>query len=403
MLQNRRIILGVTGSIAAYKSVLLLRHFKKQGATVRVVTTPSVDHFVGKLTFSALSDLPVFSGLWDEAWSEHVEAGQWADLMVIAPATAQTIAKMANGMVDNALTAVYLAAKCPVMVAPAMDVDMFLHPRTQANLETLKSDGVTVLPTESGFLASGLEGPGRMLEPEKILTHVNAHFSPPLLAGKKVLITAGPTREAIDPVRFLTNHSTGKMGYAIASTANSYGAEVTLISGPTNLASPPGVNRISVQSTQDMYEAVMKHYANQDLIIMSAAVSDFTPENPANEKIKKKTGEGMQISLKRTPDILATVGGLKKPEQFLMGFALETQNEEKNALRKLERKNLDAIVLNSLKDEGAGFGHDTNKITLLTRSGDKFAYPLKSKAEVARDILQKVVSLWSNNDNDPLV
>ena len=273
MLNQANIILGVSGSIAAYKAVYLLRLLKKSGADVRVVTTPSVGEFVGELTFSSLSGQAVFSGLWEEEWSQHVELGTWADLMVVAPATAHTLAKFAHGLCDNALTAVYLAARCPVMVAPAMDVDMFLHPRTKANLETLGQDGVQVLPTGTGFLASGLEGPGRLLEPEDIFRYITDRLSHRPLAGKRVLITAGPTREAIDPVRFLSNHSSGKMGYALAEVAQEQGAEVILVSGPTALKTPVGVENIAAVSAADMYEAVHRHVAECDIVIMSRSCS----------------------------------------------------------------------------------------------------------------------------------
>jgi phosphopantothenoylcysteine decarboxylase/phosphopantothenate--cysteine ligase len=392
-LSGKKIILGVSGGIAAYKSVYLLRLLKQAGATVRVVITPATTHFVGELTFAALSDLPVFSGLWDEAWSEHVEAGLWADLMLVAPATAHTLAKFAHGLCDNALTAVYLAARCPIMVAPAMDLDMYQHPRTQANLACLRDDGVTVLPTGTGFLASGLQGPGRLLEPEAILQHVQAYWGPKPLQGKQLLLTAGPTQEAIDPVRYLSNHSSGKMGYALAQAAQQMGATVTLVSGPTALPHPTGVTMVSVVSAQQMYQAVMERAAAQDILIMAAAVADFTPIDVADQKIKKGGDQDMVIHLKKTPDILATVGANKLPHQRLIGFALETQDEEANAREKLTRKHLDAIVLNSLRTPGAGFAHDTNQVTWLDKEGQRLPFPLKSKVEVARDILQQIVAM----------
>ncbi len=396
-LSGKKIILGVTGGIAAYKSVYLLRLLKKAGAEVRVVMTPSTSHFVGELTFSSLADEAVFSDLWGKSWSAHVEWGLWADFLLVAPCTANTLAKMAHGLCDNALTAVYLSAKCPVMVAPAMDLDMYQHARTQANLETLRSDGVHVLPSAEGFLASGLQGPGRMLEPEEIVAHLEQVLSPQpqLLRGKKLLLTAGPTQEALDPVRYLTNHSTGKMGYALAEVAAAMGAQVTLVSGPTQLPSPPQVETIRVRATQQMYEAVMARADEQDILIMAAAVSDYTPVEVSDEKIKKKPGEGdeMLLRLKRTQDILASVGKQKRPDQTLIGFALETENEEANARGKLERKNLDGIVLNSLRTPGAGFAHDTNQVTFIPRNGEAKAFPLKSKMEVARDILGEVVGL----------
>lgn len=389
---SAKIILGVSGSISAYKAVYLLRLLKKAGADVRVVCTEAVSEFVGELTFSSLAGHPVFQGLWSSEWSEHVELGNWADLMVVAPATAHTLAKMANGLCDNALTAVYLAARCPVMVAPAMDVDMYLHPRTKANLATLEVDGVMVLPTGTGYLASGLQGPGRLLEPEQIMNHIQTALGPKPLQGKRLLLTAGPTRESLDPVRFITNHSSGKMGYAIATIAQQMGASVTLVSGPVQLAPPPGVEVISVQSAQDMYEAVHERVQEQDIIIMSAAVADYTPKEEAAQKLKKGAGP-MVLELQRTQDILKSVGKIKQGQQILVGFALETENELENATKKLHKKNLDVVVLNSLRDAGAGFGHDTNKITLLDRNGGVEALPLKSKIEAAQDILQKIISI----------
>ncbi|MFN0204522.1 MAG: bifunctional phosphopantothenoylcysteine decarboxylase/phosphopantothenate--cysteine ligase CoaBC [Bacteroidia bacterium] len=388
-----KIILGVTGGIAAYKSVILLRLLKKAGHKVKVITTPSVPHFVGELTFSTLSGEPVFSGLWNENWSAHVEMGLWGDLMVVAPATANTLAKFAHGLCDNALTATYLAAKCPVMIAPAMDRDMITHQATQRNLQTLKDDGCIVLDTGEGFLASGLEGQGRMLEPEEIFQHITQflfekeHGQP--LKGKKLLLTAGPTQEALDPVRYISNHSTGKMGIALATEASKLGAEVTLILGTSPLPVPSDIQLIKVTSAQDMLEAVQKKVATQDIIIMAAAVADYTPITVADKKIKKKTDDFL-LELKKTTDILKTVGVSKLPHQILVGFALETDNELENAMGKLRSKNADFIVLNSMQDAGAGFGHDTNKITLLDKTGKTTHFPLKSKTEVARDILREI-------------
>ncbi|MEO1451602.1 MAG: bifunctional phosphopantothenoylcysteine decarboxylase/phosphopantothenate--cysteine ligase CoaBC, partial [Bacteroidota bacterium] len=372
------------------KAVFLLRLLRKAGAKVKVVTTEAVSEFVGELTFSSLAGHPVFSGLWSANWSEHVALGTWADLMLVVPATANTLAKFAHGQCDNALTAVYLAAPCPVMVAPAMDADMYVHPRTQANLKTLAEDGVNVLPVGTGFLASGLEGPGRLLEPEAILATVEAHFDQQKpLAGKKLMLTAGPTREAIDPVRFISNHSTGKMGYALAAEAARLGAEVTLVSGPTVLSDPPGVQTIRIQRTQEMYDIVHQTAAEQDIIIAAAAVSDYTPVEVATQKLKKQ-GDDMHLRLKRTPDILKSLGEVKPAHQILVGFALETNDELGNAKKKLSSKNLDFIVLNSLRDPGAGFAHDTNKITILDRQGEQWSFPLKSKLEVAKDILNRI-------------
>ena len=391
MLSGKKIILGVSGSIAAYKAVYLLRLLVKAGADVKVVTTPAVKEFVAPLTFSSLSGKEVFSGVWEANWSEHVALGTWADLIIVAPATSNTIAKMAHGLCDNALMAVYLAARCPVMIAPAMDADMYLHPSLERNLETLRSDGVHVLPVGTGYLASGLTGQGRLLEPEEILAAAGSIFSEPLLKGKKVLITAGPTREAIDPVRYITNHSSGKMGYAIAKAAANMGAEVYLVSGPVNLDAPQGVNKIPIISAGEMAEATFERAGDMDIVIMAAAVSDYSPKNVAAEKIKK-SGEEMVLELSKTTDILGT-WGKKKPEgQILVGFALETEKEKEHALGKLNRKNLDMIVMNSLKDKGAGFGHDTNKITIFHKDGSEKAFPLKSKEALATDILLEIVS-----------
>lgn len=395
MIKGRKVILAVSGSIAAYKAVYLLRLLKKAGAEVQVVTTPSVSHFVGELSFSSLSGREVFSGLWNENWSAHVEIGTWADLMIVAPATANTLAKMAHGICDNALLAVYLAARCPVLIAPAMDADMYIHPSTTQNLKTLASYGNHVLPTGIGFLASGLQGPGRLMEPDEIFQEAVAILQDGPLAGKKVLITAGPTQEAIDPVRFISNHSTGKMGYALAATARKLGAEVTLVSGPTSLPDPAQVNCVRVKSAQQMYEAVHAHLDQQDILIMSAAVGDYRPKEVAKEKIKKK-GDEMVLTLVRTQDILSSVGAIKRADQLLIGFALETENEEENALGKLRKKNLDLIVLNSLKDKGAGFAHDTNQISLIDKKEQIERFPLKDKSLVAEDIFQKILQILSS-------
>lgn len=395
MLKGKKIILAVTGSIAAYKAVYLLRLLKKAEAEVQVVTTPSVSHFIGELSFSSLSGREVFSGLWNENWSAHVEIGTWADLMIVAPATANTLAKMAHGLCDNALLAVYLAARCPVLISPAMDADMYIHPSTAANLKTLSSYGNHVLPTGTGFLASGLEGPGRLLEPDEIFEEAVSLLQEGPLQGKKVLITAGPTQEAIDPVRFISNHSTGKMGYALATTAQKLGAEVTLVSGPTSLPDPPQVNCLRVKSAQQMYDAVHAHRDQQDIMIMSAAVGDYRPAEVAREKIKKQ-GDEMVLTLVRTQDILSSVGAVKRKDQILVGFALETENEEENALGKLRKKNLDLIVLNSLKDKGAGFAHDTNQVSLIDKKEQIERYPLKDKSQVAADIFQKILQILSS-------
>lgn len=393
MLAGKKIILAVSGSIAAYKAVYLLRLFKKEGASVRVVTSDHVQSFVGNTSWTALADQPVFNDLWSQGWSEHVHWGNWADLMVVAPATANTLGKMAGGLCDNALMAVFLSANCPVWVAPAMDADMYQHPAVQRNLNILQSDGIKVLPVNEGFLASGLSGPGRMLEPEEILEQVLHFFAHPDFSGKKIMVSAGPTREPIDPVRYLTNHSSGKMGYAIASLAAQWGAEVTLISGPTHLPAPSGLVLQKVETAQEMYKEIMKQSEKQDAIIMAAAVSDYTPAVVATQKLKKQ-GDDLSIALTRTHDILLALGKRKAEGQKLIGFALETNDELEHAQGKLDKKNLDMIVLNSLRDSGAGFGHDTNKITLIFRGGDQRVFPLKSKSEVAIDILTSLSDMW---------
>lgn len=393
-LAGKKIILGVTGSIAAYKAVYLLRLLIKEGATVRVVTTPSVERFVGPLTFSSLSGHKVFDDLWEEGWSEHVSLGTWADLMVVAPCTANTLATFAQGYCDSALAAVYLAARCPLIIAPAMDADMYAHPAVRANIRLLNSyPQHKVLPTGIGYLASGLEGPGRLLEPEEILETIINHFHPfQPLAGKKVLITAGPTREALDPVRYISNHSTGKMGYALAENAEKLGAEVWLVSGPTALSTPSRVTHIPVVSASDMYQAVMERVENANMIIMSAAVSDYTPQTQAENKIKKQE-DTFELKLSKTQDILKRVGEIRRTDQILVGFALETNDELYHAQEKLHKKKLDLIVLNSLKDPGAGFGYDTNKVTLIDRMGNISELPLQSKQSVAEAILAKILSL----------
>ena len=354
--------------------------------------TPATEKFVGELTFASLSDNPVFAGLWSHAWSAHVEMGLWGDLMVIAPASANTMSKFAAGLCDNALTAVYLAAKCPVMIAPAMDRDMIAHPATQKNIQTLAAYGNIILPTGTGFLASGLEGEGRMLEPENILEGIAAFFVPKLLKNKKVMITAGPTQEALDPVRYLSNHSSGKMGIALALEAKRMGADVTLILGPSPVPVPAGITLKKVVSANDMLLAAQALADEQDIMIYAAAVADYTPDAVSDKKIKKKTDEFV-LSLTKTQDVLGTIGKTKKPNQILVGFALETDNEIENAKKKLSAKNLDFVVLNSLQDKGAGFAHDTNKITILDKNGAIEAYELKSKQAVAQDILAKVIAM----------
>ncbi|MBK9452309.1 MAG: bifunctional phosphopantothenoylcysteine decarboxylase/phosphopantothenate--cysteine ligase CoaBC [Bacteroidetes bacterium] len=389
MLAGKKIIVGITGSIAAYKAALMVRLFVKNGAEVRVVMTEAAKQFVGSLTFSNLSQQPVFSGLWDGNWTEHVHLGAWGDLMVVAPASANTLSKFALGICDNALTAVYLSAKCPVLVAPAMDADMYQHPSTFRNLNQLKKDGVQVLGVGTGFLASGLVGEGRMAEPEDILEAVINHFGPRPLHGKKVLVSAGPTREAIDPVRFISNGSTGTMGYALARQAANLGATVTLVSGPVALSPDGPWELINVNSAAEMFVAMTSRSADQDLIIMTAAVGDYQPVEFSPTKIKK-ADKNLVLELGRTQDILRHLGDTKPAGQVLVGFALETNDEEAHALDKMKRKNLDFIVLNSLRDSGAGFGGSTNKVTVFGRDGQKQSFELKGKVEVAADILNAV-------------
>ena len=393
MLKGKKIVLGITGSIAAYKSILLLRLLVKEGAEVKVLLTPAARDFVSPLTLSTLSKHPVLSELFDEqSWSNHVMLGRWADLMVIAPASCNTIAKMAHGDCDNLLLAVYLSATCPVWIAPAMDDDMWQHPATRQNLDKLNSFGNRVLPVGTGELASGLYGNGRMTEPEQILALLHEYFEKQhTLAGKRVLVTAGPTYEALDPVRFIGNHSSGKMGIALARQLVHRGADVTLVLGPASVAfNEQGIRLRRVVSAQEMYDACHDVFAEMDIAILSAAVADFTPVQRASQKIKKD-GETMMLELKRTPDILMSLGQKKSDRQVLVGFALETENEISNARGKLERKNADMIVLNSLNDEGAGFGYDTNKVTILHRDGDRKEFGIQSKEDVAKNIINALI------------
>ncbi|MDT0555159.1 bifunctional phosphopantothenoylcysteine decarboxylase/phosphopantothenate--cysteine ligase CoaBC [Patiriisocius hiemis] len=396
VLSGKKVLLGVTAGIAAYKSAFIVREFIKKGAEVKVVMTPSAKDFVTPLTLSTLSKNEVFSSFTNEdddnaQWNNHVELGLWADLFVIAPATANTLSKMANGSSDNLLVATYLSAKCTVFYAPAMDLDMYKHPSTLASFEKLESFGNIQIPADHGELASGLVGKGRMAEPEAIVSFIENEIANQLpLRGKKILITAGPTYEAIDPVRFIGNHSSGKMGYEIADAAANLGAKVTLVSGPSNVQlKNASVKLIQVTSAQEMYEATHKEYETIDIAILSAAVADYRPKSVASQKIKKHTGL-LTLELEKTQDILASLGE-KKAHQFLVGFALETNNEIENAKSKLKKKNLDLIVLNSLNDKGAGFKGDTNKVTLIDKDNKEYPFSVKPKAEVAKDILQHII------------
>jgi phosphopantothenoylcysteine decarboxylase/phosphopantothenate--cysteine ligase len=397
MLQNKKIVLGVCGSIAAYKSASVVRMLIKAGAEVQVVMTPDATRFITPLTLSTLSKHPVlveYSNTETGEWNNHVELGLWADFMLVAPVSANTLAKMANGQSDNLLTAVYLSAKCPVYFAPAMDLDMWKHPATQQNIQVLKGYGNIMMRPGSGELASGLFGEGRMAEPEEIVSFLAADIKKKLpLVNQKILVTAGPTHEAIDPVRFIGNHSSGKMGFAIADQFASMGADVILVTGPTSQTSKQqSVKRVDVTSAADMLEACLQYYKDVQACIMSAAVADFTPANVSAQKIKKQDND-LSIELKKTTDILKTLGEQKQTGQILVGFALETNDEEKNAIDKLQRKNLDFIVLNSLNDEGSGFKTDTNKITIIDNSLKKTTFELKDKNEVAKDICNKVAEL----------
>lgn len=396
VLSGKKVLLGITAGIAAYKTANLVRLFIKSGAEVKVIMTPASKDFITPLTLSTLSKNPVHSTFYDtddenELWNNHVELGLWADIMLIAPATANTLSKMTNGTCDNLLLATYLSAKCPVYFAPAMDLDMYKHPSTKTSLKALQSFGNIMIPATSGELASGLVGEGRMAEPEDIVAFIEKDLLSKLpLKGKKLLLTAGPTYEAIDPVRFIGNHSSGKMGFAIAKAAADLGAEVFLISGPSHQQIQHAlVHRIDVTSAEEMYEAAHQYYAAADIAILSAAVADYRPKNVADQKIKKKDS-ALHIALEPTKDILASLGAIKK-HQFLVGFALETNNELENAKGKLQRKNLDAIVLNSLQDKGAGFATDTNKITIIDKKMEQVAFELKSKTAVAQDIVQEII------------
>jgi len=396
MLINKNIIVGVCGSIAAYKSALLVRLLVKAGANVRVILTADAANFITPLTLATLSKNPVYTRYFDPEngeWSNHVELGLWADYMVIAPASANTIAKMAGGLCDNFLLAVYLSAKCPVFIAPAMDLDMWRHESTILNIDKLRSFGNVIIAPNAGELASGLYGQGRMAEPEEITNFLSDTIQEGLpLTGKKVLVTAGPTYEAIDPVRFIGNHSSGKMGFAIADQFAALGADVTLITGPSAAISFQKIKRINVTSAAEMLEACKQVFSGIDITVMSAAVADYTPVTVATQKIKKQDDD-LHISLKKTVDILATLGQLKTADQLLVGFALETENEDEHAKAKLIKKNLDLIVLNSLNDKGAGFQTDTNKITIFNKAFEKMEFETKSKTEVAKDICNEILKL----------
>lgn len=392
MLQGKKILLGVTGSIAAYKTAVLTRLLIKAGAEVKIVMTPAAKDFVTPLSLSTLSKNPVLIDLAEnDSWSNHVLLGRWADVIMIAPLSCNTLSKMAVGLCDNLLMAVYLSATCPVVVAPAMDEDMWHHASTKANLKKIASFGNLIIPVENGELASGLIGEGRMAEPETILTWLGSFFLQRLeLTGKKILVTAGPTYEPIDPVRFIGNHSSGKMGAAIAEEMQKRGAQVTVVLGPSDININSGVKIINVGSAEEMFNACDKIFPDTDIAVMSAAVADYTPVRTAKEKIKK-TENDFAVELTKTKDILKYLGTHKKEHQFLVGFALETNNERENALKKLQSKNADMIVLNSLNDAGAGFGHDTNKITIFDRTGNVFPFETKTKKEVAVDIVNTII------------
>ncbi|NDP21598.1 MAG: bifunctional phosphopantothenoylcysteine decarboxylase/phosphopantothenate--cysteine ligase CoaBC [Paludibacter sp.] len=395
-LKGTKIILGITGSIAAYKSALLVRLLIKEGAEVKVIMTSLAKEFITPLTLATLSKNPILVDFFDPTngnWNSHVDLGLWADAYLVAPATANTIGKMATGVADNLLLTTYLSAKCPVFVAPAMDLDMFAHPATQRNIETLKSIGNHIIEPTSGELASGLEGKGRMEEPEKIVQYLDDFFSPKPLLGKNILITAGPTYEKIDPVRFVGNYSTGKMGFALAEVCAKWGAQVCLITGPVQLRSMhSNIEQIDVESASEMFDVVTNRFYAMDGAILCAAVADFSPKEVAQNKLKREK-EDLILELTPTQDIAAALGSMKMENQFLVGFALETNDEETNAINKMERKNLDFIVLNSLQDKGAGFGFDTNKICILHRLGKKIDFELKDKNTVAKDIVSEIIRI----------
>lgn len=388
-------MIGITGSIAAYKIPILVRQLLKEGAEVKIIMTEAAKDFVSSLVLSTLTKSPVLNQLFDESsWSNHVALGRWADVMLIAPLSCNTLSKMAHGACDNLLLATYLSATCPIVVAPAMDEDMWQHPTTKANVNSLQAHGCQIIPVVYGELASGLVGEGRMAEPESITQYLGHFFSRRLtLKGKKALVTAGPTYEPIDPVRYIGNHSSGKMGYAIATELTNRGAEVTLISGPVGIKEHGSYEVVRVTSAREMAEACLVH-ADYDIAVMAAAVADYTPVETKEQKIKKD-GDLITLDLKRTTDILATLGKQKNSHQVLVGFALETENETQNALKKLHAKNADLLVLNSLRSEGAGFGKDTNQVTLFYKSGKEVAFATKPKTDVAKDIVDAITALLS--------
>ena len=392
MLKGKKIVLGITGSIAAYKSCLIIRGLIKAGVEVQVVITPAGKEFITPITLSALTHKPVVSEFFsqrDGTWNSHVDLGLWADAMLIAPCTASTLGKMANGIADNMLITTYLSMKAPVFIAPAMDLDMYQHPTTQQNMERLKSFGNQIIEPQSGFLASGLEGKGRMEEPEAIVAYLDAYFDKKDLQGKKIMLTAGPTYEKIDPVRFIGNYSSGKMGFALAEECARRGAEVTLIAGPVSLKTPyPTIRRIDVESCQQMYDAATTAFRDCDAAILCAAVADFRPTEQADRKIKREKDD-LVIRLQPTHDIAATLGQMKRNDQLLVGFALETNDEQANAQKKLEKKNLDFIVLNSLRNEGTCFQSDENQISILSKDGQRY-FDKKAKTVVARDIVDEL-------------
>jgi len=398
VLSGKKIVLGISGGIAAYKTAILVRLLIKAGAHVQVIMTPASRDFVSPLTLSTLSKRPVYSSFYEETgttWNNHVEMALWADFMLVAPATANTLSKMVTGACDNLLLATYLSAKCPVYIAPAMDLDMYKHPSTLHNLELLTAYGNHIIPAESGELASGLSGEGRMAEPENIIRFLENHLiADAAFEGKKVLVTAGPTYEPIDPVRFIGNHSTGKMGFDIAEAFANRGAEVILVTGPTYLkTSNARIQTIDVQSASEMYVACHEHFATVEIVVAAAAVADYRPSVVADQKIKKNENT-FTIVLEKNPDILASLGAIKK-KQFLVGFALETENEIEHAKAKITKKNLDLIVLNSLNDQGAGFGKPTNKVTFISKDLKIEPMPLKSKEEVAKDIVTKISEYYA--------